>query len=265
MSANIKTNIFFVLIFVLLQINAFSQQPKIVARINSHKLNIHYSYTDRAQLYSVIDSNEIILSVDSSLLFIRNNELINKARSPVHIFAFDVSKSGNGVILGGDRCLYRIKKFQIQNEKIAQYLDKPKEGLLIWTVDMLNDSIARFIIPESHSVYYTNINYLEDNKYLIDNDEVSNFISDACPTYVGEYKGRYYTLEYDLKEKSECLVIRSDLKTRISDKIFKFGYLGQTANETVPIRYDEETNFFYKMLFKDNEIVLYKFDIRDYK
>lgn len=261
-----KVQLAMFLFFILTLANGvIAQQPQIIARINAHKLNIHYSYTDRAQLYSVIDNNEIILAVDSSLLFIRNNELIKKVCSPVHIFAFDVSKSGNGVIIGGDRCLYRIEKFQIQNRKITQYLDKPKEGLLIWTIDMMNDSIARFVIPESHSVYYADINCLEDNKYLIKDDEVSKFISDVCPTYVGEYKGRYYTLEYDFGEKSECLVIRSNLKTRIPDRIVKLGNLGKMADETVPIRYDEKNNSFYEMLFKDNEMVLYKFDMNDYQ
>jgi hypothetical protein len=266
MLGNTKNIIFSMLLFSVLSCSSdiSAQQPQIIARLNAQKLGIHYAETDRALLYSVLDSNEVVLAADKTLWFVKNNKVRNKILSPVHIFAFDITKHGNGVIVSNDG-LFRIKNLLIEPNPIKSTLENPKEGRNIWTVDMINDSIARFVVTSINALFYININKLEGNNYIIKDNEASHFISDVSPTYVGEYKGKHYTLEYDLKEKSECLVIRSDLKTRIPDKIIKFGNLGQMADEAVPIRYDEETNFFYEMWLKDNEMVLYKFDIRKYE
>jgi len=165
------------------------------------------------------------------------------------------------------RGIYKIRKFQIQAKPITTNIEKPKEGKVIWQVDMINDTIARFIVTGTKALYYIHIDNLESNKYIIKDDEASQFIGEkASSTYVGQYKNKYCFLMYDIKQNSECLVIRVNLKNELSkdEKIFKFGNLGQSADETVPIRYDEETNLFYEMLLKDNEMILYRFDMKDY-
>jgi hypothetical protein len=245
--------------------NLFAQQPIIVAKINIHNLGIHYAETDRAQLYSVLDSNEIILAVDKTLLFIKNNKLEKKVFSPVHIFAFDISKHGNGVIVSRSG-LYKIKNFQILNKAIKTVIENPKEGEIIWQVDMLNDSIARFIVNNAKALFYINIDSLETNKYLIKSDLASQYIGEYSSGYIGEYKNKYCFLMFDLKAKSECLVIKSNLNDNnmVEQKVVKFGILGRSADETVPIRYDGINKIFYEMLFIDNDIILYKFNLKDY-
>ena len=268
-TANMRLNkkLVCLIIFLSLLGNLFAQQPQIVTRINTQKLGIQYSETDRAQLYSVLDSNQIVLAVNKTLLFIKNNTIIKKVLSPVHIFAFDISKRGNGVITSQSG-LYQIKKFQIQTKPIKTNIEKTKEGKVIWQVDMINDSIARFVVTGTKALFYINIDNLVSNNYIIKDDEASQFIGEkASNTFVGQLKSRYYFLMYDKQQKSECLFIRADLKKEhlADEKIFSFGNLGQSADETVPIRYDEETGLFYEMLFKDNDLILYKFEIKDYR
>jgi hypothetical protein len=255
-------------LFVLLVVvtNVEAQQPQIIAKLNLDTLNIHYSEEDREQLYAVLDSNEIILAVDKTLMFIKDNKLRRKVISPVHIFAFDVSKHGNGVIVS-DGAFYKIKKFQIQANPIITKLEKPKEGNVIWRVDMINDSIIRVFMSDSAALFYINIDSLESNNFVIKTDEASAFIGDrAVSAYVGQYKGKYCFLMKDMKDKSECLIIRGDLirDSTHDEKIIKFGYLGRSDTETVHIRYDEETHLFYEMLYKDHQIVLYRFNMKDY-
>jgi hypothetical protein len=256
------------LLFLLIRVSElFAQQPQIIAKLNAHTLGIHYSETDRYQLYSVIDSNEIVLAVDKTLIFIKNNRVKKKILSPAHIFAFDISKLGNGIIVSRSG-LYKIKEFQIQSCPISAIIENPKEGKIIWQIDMINDTIARFVVNDTKALFYIDIDNIECNNYIVKEDVASQFIGEkASSTYVGQYKNEYYFLMYDIKEQSEYLAIRSNLKKDdlADERIFKFGNLGQSADESVPIRCDEENNLFYEMLFKDNEMVLYRFDMKDYQ
>jgi len=108
----------FILLCCLIAVKTSAQQPQIVASINLKKLGIHYSEYDREQLYSMLDSDKIILAVDKSLLFIKNNGITKKLMSPVHIFAFDITSNGNGIIVDLNDHLYRVKNFHISTTPI---------------------------------------------------------------------------------------------------------------------------------------------------
>jgi len=139
-----------------------------------------------------------------------------------------------------------------------------KEGKVIWKVDMINDSIARFALNTPEGLIYVNINNLTNGKYKFVNDIVSKFIGHSIDTYVGNYNVHYYFLEWNFT-KSVYLVART-LKAGnlVEEKKYKFGELGLPAEESVPIRYNERSHYFYEMLYKKDLLVLYKFDIRDY-
>jgi len=253
------------LLCCLIAVKTSAQQPQIVASINLKKLGIHYSEYDREQLYSMLDSDKIILAVDKSLLFIKNNGITKKLMSPVHIFAFDITSNGNGIIVDLNDHLYRVKNFHISTTPINCKFTNRKEGNAIEKVDMINDSIARFALNITEGLIYANINNLANGKYKVVNDIVSKFISHSISTYVGNYNVHYYFLEWDFETKSECLVARTlEAGNLIVDKKYKFGDLGRVAEESVPIRYNERSHYFYEMLYKKDLLVLYKFDIRDY-
>lgn len=261
---------FFLIIFYLANtLGSWAQKPQIIARLDAYTLGIHYSETDRAQLYSLLDSNEIVLAVDKSLMFIKNNVVVKKVINPSHIFAFDMNKNGNGVIVSWrGEGIFKIKNFQIQSKPIYNTIENPSESRVIWKVDMINDTIARFVLLNTKALYYIHIDSLESNKYTVEDDYVSQFIAEkALTNYVGKYKDKYYFFMYDIKEKSHFLLVKGDLKKRDpkDEKVFRLGDLGRSAPETVSIRYDEKNNIFYDMLFKDNKMVLYKFDLNNYQ
>jgi hypothetical protein len=253
-------------IFLLLSINTFAQQPKIIATIDPQKLDIQYSETDRKLLYSVLDSEKIILAVDKTLMFIENNEIVKNISSPAHIFAFDIRKCGNGVIVSNNG-LYKIIRFQIQPNPIKSVIEIPKKGKVIWKIDMINDTIARFFVNGTNALFYINVMDLESNNYIKDCDLASKFISEVSNTYVGKYNDKYYFLVYDINQKSECLLIKNDFESNnvANEEVIRFGYLGSSGTETVPVRYDEDTGFFYEMLIKEDKLVLYRFDIKEFQ
>jgi hypothetical protein len=206
---------------------------------------------------------------------------MKKITCPSKIMAFDINKNGNGAIASGgilsDIIIYRIKAFQVESQPIKVTPPGAESGSFIYDLYMVDDSIMKLTLNGQQSIIITDFDRLRKNQYTVLDDAMSHYLSYHLPDYVGYFENEYYL--FDCKDRSEGVIaIKKDSIERIMaspaeqwdarergiGRIIELGDLGRVIPMSNPIRLDDSSGFFYVMLVQKGNLVIRKFDIKDF-
>jgi hypothetical protein len=266
--------------------NCFAENQKglIIATINTEKLHLPSVLEDGRGTYSVIDNNRVVVAKENELLIISNNVIMQKVKCPSEITTFDINKHGNGAIVSegvtsDSIIMYKVKAFYVQPRPLRINLPGATRGTFIYGLDMVDDFTVRLILNQG-TMLLSNINNIEMNQYtILGEDSITRYISHNITEYIGRYGDEYYFLDSTTKDGFERVRVlkRDSIERRMSFpfepqynkeltivRIIELGDLGRAIPMSNPVRVDEKSGLFYIMLVQNKNLVIRKFDIKDF-
>jgi len=137
----------------------------------------------------------------------------------------------------------------------------------------------RLTLNVQDGIILTDFGRMEKNQYTVLDDTISRYLSGKVTTYVGQYENESYFFESTEKDHiNRILVLKKDSieqlmahpstkqrkMARSNGRIIELGDLGRRIQISNPIRLDESAGIFYVMLVQKGDLVIRKFDIKNF-
>lgn len=277
-----KMNTYIVILFVLLLYlfgSAWSQQGRVIAKINPKTLKLTDVLEEGNGTFSVLDNNRIVLSLANGLHIIKNGAIEKNLDVPKVVATFDINKHGNGIIVCDtlvdpdgtdsknyfDIFFYRVRNLDVNPKPIKVNLPGFGRVSMVNQIDMIGDSILRIIPNDPSEIILVNIDSLEDAKCKVLSDSLSHFI--ARSDFIGKYGDEYFFFQFGWKTGvlTDCIEIFRMINNKSTgERVVELGNLGHPISLSCPMRYDAESGLFYLMLVQEDQLVVREFRIKDF-
>jgi len=248
-------------------------RSKVMAGIDPHLINPQGKFRGGEGEYSILGDGRILITHRSTneLLIIRGGKIEKSIRVPTKFSTFDISKGGNGVVVGitfkkeakgeyGKYVIFRVKDFEINTRPITLKEFEANEYRSASHLDMLNDTIVRLIANDTDLIIIAHIDSLETDRNKVCSDEIAKFI--CKPDFIGQYGDEYFHIDfYDSIRVVGFRIINNKLT---QENEVNLGNIGHTILESCPIRYDPESGRFYIGLEQYGKLVIREFQLSDF-
>ncbi|MBK7142579.1 MAG: hypothetical protein IPH75_10910 [bacterium] len=260
------------LLFLLASISCFKKVPgRLVCTIDYKALGLHDVAEEGGGSFSVLTGDRVAVTEGKELLLIDSGLITTRVLLPTNVSSFDLTSEGNGVLQKGDS-LYIVRNLFV--DSIPHRLISPDSlaGSVIIDIDMISPSGIRLTyIPSrrNHDLLEysatTTLDSVQHGKFAIKFEPLPR-LPYSDPGYIADIDSTFYLIDWLENGVLQVGIYAIDADGFNRRQGIQLGVSGElTAFMMNFVQYDEATGLFYVMIERNEKLVIYEYDIRDFQ